>query len=230
MKNYFLLLISLFTLLTSTNAQFGQECDIEVQAIISPSSRVTYNTVDTFDIIVRIKNNGPSRLIAGDEFVVNYSVGDGTSNTVSIDTLLLVGSNRTMEIGEARNYTLAKDFILIGNNIFSACASVSGTTMFPTNTNKFPGECERFVVSVKEQSIDINKVYFAQNRVIVKLNGVAAREVKIFDITGKLIKSSNKLKTKEISIPFTNQNKGFYFVTVTDQNGSQATAKFVVSQ
>ena len=227
---YFLLLVFISLLSNNLNAQSIQDCNVEVLAILSPSSTNTYNTVDTFDIVVRIRNNGPNRLIAGDEFEINYSVGDGTSNTVDIDTLILVGSNRTMEVGESRTYTLAKDFILNGNNVFSACADVRGTVMFPNNTNKFSSECEQFVVSINEQSIQINKVYFAQNKVVIKLNAAAAIDINIYDITGKLIKSSNKVQTKEVSIPFANQNKGFYFVTVTDINGNQSAAKFVVSQ
>ncbi|MFT6167434.1 MAG: hypothetical protein ACJAV5_001897 [Vicingaceae bacterium] len=229
MKYYYLLIIAL--LLSSTiNAQFGQDCNIEVLAILSPSSTKTYNTIDTFDIEVRIRNNGPNTLIPGDEFKINYSVGDGTSNSISIDTLLLVGFNRIMQVGEGRTYILAKDFIINGNNIFSACASVSGTSIYPNNTNKFPGECEQFVVNIEEQSIKINKAYYTNNQVIVKLNNVVAREIKVYDITGKLITSRTNILGKEVSIPFEKKTKGFYFVTVTDKNGNQSTAKFVISQ
>tara|TARA_B110000503_G_scaffold143293_1_gene243870 strand:+ start:1313 stop:2002 length:690 start_codon:yes stop_codon:yes gene_type:complete len=229
MKYYYLLIIALL-LSCAINAQFGQDCNIEVLAILSPSSTKTYKTIDTFDIEIRIRNNGPNTLIPGDEFKLNYSVGDGTSNTISVDTLLLVGFNRIMQVGEGRTYILAKDFIINGNNIFSACASVSGTSIYPNNTNKFPGECEQFVVNIEEQSIKINKAYYTNNQVIVKLNNVVAREIKVYDITGKLITSRTNILGKEVSIPFEKKTKGFYFVTVTDKNGNQSTAKFVISQ
>jgi hypothetical protein len=229
MKKIYSLLIALILFL-GAKAQFNQQIDIEVQAVISPSSSQTYNTVDTFDIIIRIKNNGPSTLIPGDEFKVSYTVGDGTANTVTVDTLLLVGDTRSMQVGEGRTYTLAKDFIINGNNIYSACADVSGTTQFPTNTNKFPGECERFVVDLNENLIQINKAYFSQNKVIVNLNDQNIHVLNIYDITGKLIVSRSNISAKEVSIPFEKKAKGFYFVTVAHQNGSQSTAKFVVNQ
>ncbi|MDA9312019.1 T9SS type A sorting domain-containing protein [Vicingaceae bacterium] len=229
MKYYYSLIIALFLTITAS-AQFGQNSDIEVLAILSPSSTNTYSTVDTFDIEVRIRNNGPNTLIPGDEFIINYSVGDGTSNSVSIDTLLLVGFNRIMQVGEGRTYILAKDFIINGNNIFSACASVSGTTIYPININKFPGECEQFVVNIKDQSIKINKAYYANNQIVIKLNDVMAREINVYDITGKLINSRTNVQGKEVSIPFEKKTKGFYFVTITYKNGNQSTAKFVVSQ
>lgn len=229
MKHCYSFIIALL-LSTTISAQFGQENDVEVQAVLSPSSAKTYNTIDTFDIEVRIKNNGPNTLIPGDEFIVNYSVGDGSANSISVDTLILVGSNRIMQVGEGRTYLLAKDFIINGNNVFSACASVSGTTIYPNNTNKFPGECEQFVVDLAEQAIKINKAYFSKNQVIIKLNDVLAREIKIYDITGKLINTRTNLRSTEVSIPFAKRTKGFYFVTVRDKNGGQSTAKFVVSQ
>lgn len=229
MKYYYSLIIALLSVL-SANAQFGQDNDVEVQAILSPTSSRTYNTIDTFDIEVRIKNNGPNFLISADQFNVTYSIGDGSANTVTVDTLILVGNNRTMAVGEGRTYIIAKDFIINGNNVFSACASVSGTVQHPNNTNKFPGECEQFVVNVAEQAIKINKTYFSNNQAIVKLNNVSAKEIMIYDITGKLISASSNLQSKEVSIPFENKTKGFYFVTVTDKNGNQSTAKFVVSQ
>ncbi len=229
MKFYYSL-ITAFLLTFTASAQFDQNSDIEVLAILSPSSANTYNTVDTFDIEVRIRNNGPNTLIPGDEFIINYSVGDGTSYSISVDTLLLLGFNRIMQVGEGRTYILAKDYIINGNNIFSACASVSGTTLYPNNINKFPGECEQFVVNIEEQSIQINKAYYANNQILIKLNNLLAREINVYDITGKLIKSRTNVQGKEVSIPFEKKTKGFYFVTVRDKNGNQSTAKFVVNQ
>ena len=135
-----------------------------------------------------------------------------------------------MQVGEGRTYILAKDYIINGNNIFSACASVSGTTLYPNNINKFPGECEQFVVNIEEQSIQINKAYYANNQILIKLNNLLAREINVYDITGKLIKSRSNVQGKEVSIPFEKKTKGFYFVTVRDKNGNQSTAKFVVNQ
>lgn len=229
MKTLFIVLFSIISVATA-NAQFSQENDVEVQAILSPTSSQTYNSVDTFDIIVRIKNNGPTALIAGDQFKVNYSVGDGTPNSISVDTLILVGDNRTMQVGEGRTYTLAKDFIINGNNIFSACASVSGTILYPINTNKLPTECEQFVVNIDEQTTKIEQVYYSQQKVIIQLNQNLAKEVNIYDITGKLILSEKNINSNNISLPFSKKVKGFYFVNVVDQNGNQATAKFVVNQ
>jgi hypothetical protein len=228
MKFYSIIFALIFS--HAVSAQFGQEIDAEVISIVSPNSAVTYNTVDTFDVVVRIRNNGPNTLIAGDEFIVNYSIGDGSANSISVDTVILVGSNRTMQINEDRTYTLAKDFIINGNNLFSACASVSGTTRYPRNTNKSPEDCEQFFVSVKEQPVQINKVYYANNQILIKLNSATPLEVKLFDITGKLIQTRSNVIGKEISIPFAKKTKGFYFVTITDKNGNQSTAKFVVSQ
>jgi len=128
---YYLLLISICSISSNLTAQFGQDCDIKVQDIISPSSSITYKTLDTFDIIIQIRNFGPNNLIAGDKFLITYSIGDGTNNSISIDTVISVGTNRSLNAHQSREYTIAKDFIINGNNIFSACASVNGTTLYP---------------------------------------------------------------------------------------------------
>ena len=47
---------------------------------------------------------------------------------------------------------------------------------------------------------------------------------------GKLIVSRSNISAKKVSIPFEKKTKGFYFITVAHQNGSQSTAKFVVNQ
>ncbi|MBL4707808.1 MAG: T9SS type A sorting domain-containing protein [Flavobacteriales bacterium] len=222
-KKYTLLLISA---LCFTSA-FSQN-DIKVQDIISPSAR-TYNTVDTFDIIIRIQNLGPNRLIPGDKFDITYSIEDGTLNSQFFDTLLLVNGSRAMEVGEGRIYTLATDFIINGNNTFAACADVSGTTIYTQNTNKNPGDCATFIVSVEQQQLDIEKLYFADNAIHLSLNRADKVKLEIFDITGKLILESNVPSKSNNIIPFNAPSNGFYFIKLTTNNGAQTSSKFVVN-
>jgi hypothetical protein len=203
--------------------------DIKVQDIISPDSK-TYNTVDTFDIVVRIQNLGPNILVQGDNFNINYSVGDGTPNSQSFDIMLPVGGNRAMEVNEARIYPIATGFEINGNGSFALCVDVGdGTTAFPTNLNKDPGSCKAFIVNVKEEQLDIEKVYYADNAIYVSLNRADNVTLEIFDITGKLILESSFQNKSNNIIPFDAPNRGFYFIKVTNKNGVQTSSKFIVN-
>lgn len=226
-KTYTFLLLCIFCTLSGFS-QTSIENDIKVQDIISPSAR-TYNTVDTFDIVIRIQNLGPNPLISGDKFNLSYSIEDGTPNSQFFDTLLLVGGSRAMAVNEARIYTLAKDFIINGNNTFAACADVSGTTIYTKNTNKNPGDCATFIVSLAQQRLEIEKIYFADEAIHLFLNRSEKVTLEIFDITGKLILKGKAQNRSNNIIPFNAPSKGFYFIKLTTANGVQTSSKFAVN-
>ena len=226
MKKIYYLLLGLL-LFTDLYAQPRQN-DLKVVAILSPTSNQTYSTVDTFDIVIEIINLGPNTIISADSLQFNYSIDNGTPASRFFDTLLTVG-NRELNINEKRTYTLQNQFIINDNSIYSACASISGTVIYPINTNKLPGKCEQFFVNLQKESIGIEKMYYTGNELIVA-SSIPTNDIRIYDITGKLILSLFNIKSKNLTIPFEQKTKGFYFATVTDANGNQATAKFVVSQ
>ena len=226
-KKYTLLLISTACCLTIF-AQGDFENNIKVQDVVSPSAR-TYNTVDSFDIVIRIQNLGPNALIPGDKFNISYSVGDGSINSQFFDTLLQVGGSRSMVVNEARVYTLANNFKINGNNQFSACADVSGTSIYTKNTNKDPGDCAIFIVNLEQEQLSIDKVYFADRSIYLSINKPEAIKLEVFDITGKLVLESSTKNQTNTSIPFDAPSSGFYFIKLTSASGLQTSSKFVVN-
>lgn len=201
---------------------------VDVQAIISPNNGEEFNTLDTFDIVARIKNEGPNDLLAGDQFKISYSVGDGGPNSRDFDTIITVGSNRNMVVGEGRTYTIATDFIVNGNNYYATCVSVTGTNLYPVNTVKNPSECVQFVVSIPENKLEIETVYYADNEIHLNLNRSENVIAQIFNISGKeLLNVSINSKTNKLS--FKDSAKGFYFIKLSGKYVRTTTAKFVIN-
>jgi len=194
-------------------ALFSQSNDIKVVDIISPSSNQTYQAVDSFDITIRIQNIGPNILISGDRFDLSYSIEDGTPNSVYIDTALFVGGSRNMNVGEARIYTLATNYRVEGNGSFAVCASIAGTDLYPQNTNKDPGDCVTFVVSLEEQKLEVEQLYYANQAIRLNVNHVEQFQLEVYDITGKLmLTQSLRNQQGEQRIPFNAPSNGFSFL------------------
>lgn len=223
-KYSFLLGLSLFCF-----ALFSQSNDIKVVDVISPSSSQTYQSVDSFDITIRIQNIGPNILISGDRFDLSYSIEDGTPNSVYIDTALFVGGSRNMNVGEARIYTLATNYQIAGNGSFAVCASIAGTDLYPQNTNKDPGDCVTFVVSLEEQKLEVEKLYYANQAIRLKVNHAEQIQMEVYDITGKLMLTQSIRNQKgEQLIPFDAPSNGFYFIQLIDNRGNSFSSKFAV--
>lgn len=227
----FLLLTGIVLLLAEANI-FAQSSSnsIFVQQVFSPAANRNYNTIDSADFIIRIRNQGPNALIGGDQFILSYSISDGTPNgSVDYDTLLQVGTP-TMRVGELREFTVHKNIKFNGNKIVAACADVRrGTVLYPNNPNKNSGDCSTFSVGIDENEVKIDKVYFNNNTLFFSLNQPTNTTIEVHDITGKLILSRRLSNKVAQSIPMSNQSKGFYFLRVTNKGGSSAIAKFVVN-
>jgi len=219
----------LFTLLLVLGLSIeinAQSNEIEVIQVPSPIKNTNYNSPDSADIIIRIRNVGPSPIETYDSLRIAYSVSR-TDTAFDFDTTLSV--NRRIQVGAADQYTLVKNYRIEGEGTFSVCAEIKGTLFYPQNTSKFPGECSQFLVSVKKVDLKPSKVYFSSGTIYFDLNEVVSGKVEVFDITGKLL-LKNKLKpNKKQSITFDASSKGFYFLKVIDNNGNNSTSKFIVN-
>jgi len=223
-KKYTLSILSLLFVV----AGFAQQNSFRVINILSPSARVIYQTVDSADFIIEIRNDGPNALIAGDEFRVNYSLGDGGPNSSDSTILVQVGGTQSMAGGEFRTYTLEKNVKFSGNTIFSACADVLGSVIYPTNTEKNSSDCERFAVGIEKQVLKIENVSYANQQINVSLNQDSDIKLEVFSITGRRIFEKSLKRTSSVIIPLSIAVKGFYFLKVSNESGSNATSKFVV--
>ena len=130
-----ILVLGLFFLVSLDSS--GQDNAEKVVEILKPNSGLLYTAFDSTEVVIRIKNEGPNDLIAGDQFKVTYSLSNASGTGVDFDTLIQVGSP-TLTAGSTRSYTINSKLKFEGDNTYSLCADVvRGTTLYPTNTNKF---------------------------------------------------------------------------------------------
>lgn len=226
-------ILSLLGLFVLTESVFGQgssqENSLDIQRINSPVMGQQFNSVDSFDIEVRIINNGPNFLIAADQFKVSYSVGDGGPNSRNVDTLITVGGTSVMQVGQFRNYSIAKDVLVNGNNNYSTCVYVNGTNDYPMNTNKTPFKCVQYAVSIPKTDLTIENIYYAKGNVNLELNSARNFNIKIYSMTGRKVAEERILAKKSAVINFDAPEKGFYFMQIKSDNGTTTTSKFVVN-
>ena len=207
----------------------SSENSLRIFQILAPSSNQLYNTVDSSDFIVRVENLGPNEIVPADRFHIEFSISDGTGvNSQDFDTSILVGGNFNLEVGGVRTYTLAEDIKFNGNGDFSARANITGTDAYTTNTNKNSSKSTVFVVDLKEVPLKLEKVYYAEGRVIFSLNEPKNLRAEIYDITGKMVANEAFKNKKEHSFSFSSKHKGFYFMKVITTDGKSTTAKFTV--
>ena len=208
----------------------NQENSFEVSRIVSPIKDLNYKLNDSADFIIRVRNLGPNSIIAGDFLKIKYSLfSDDGNDDQSFDTSIMVGS--PMEVGKLLEYKLAEGLLLgSSNNTFIACASVEGSSIYPINTNKFPTLCTPFAVSLEELKLKITNVYYAEGRLYFNLNSNASLTANVFDITGKLLQRNKLDKRGNQSFSFNPPNRGFYFIKILDNKGTNTTAKFIANQ
>ena len=231
----FLLVVCFISAITAQGQV--QENSIKVQQVFSPKNNTFYNEVDSFDIIIRIRNLGPEIILAGDQFNLSYSIGDGGIGTQSFDTLLQVGDSTSafnrgnMPVNQLREYVIARNYKINGNNLFAVCADVKeGTVLYPINPLKDAGDCVQFTVGIEDQKPSISKLYYANNTINFSLNNPSDHlNIEVYDITGKVLLRKTLKNQFEQSISMGEQNKGFYFLKLISQKGESVTAKFVVN-
>lgn len=224
-KKAILFMMSIF--LMGTMRIDAQENGVKVVEILNPNSGFLYASIDSSEVVIRILNEGPNDLIAGDQFKVKYTLSDGSGNGQEFDTLIAVGSP-TLVSGRARIYTINSNLKFNGDNLYSVCAGLTeGTVLFPTNSNKFSTECETFTVSIEEVILKVKKLYVSDNQLNFNLSSVN-NIAEIYDITGKLILSKTLRNNTKHQIQLNHPAKGFYFLKIIHQSGKSTTAKFVV--
>jgi hypothetical protein len=213
---------------TTISAQEIYENELVVTRIVVPSSSVTYNTVDSSAFIIRIQNRGPHVLTSGDGIKFNYTLSNNSGQSESYDTTIVVGTP-DFTVGSVREYTLNAKIYLNGDDLFSSCASSSGSVVYPINTSKSPSECELFFVGLDEEKVSIDKAYFTDNTIHLSLSHAVAAQAEVYDITGKLIQSSKLNAQKKQVIEFNGAARGFYFLKILQREGSSSIARFIVN-
>ena len=200
-----------------------------VTKIVSPVSSFNYPLNDSADFVIEVRNEGPNSVIAGDLLNISYNIfGASGNNSQSYDTSITVG--KTMPVGAIIRYTLHKNIGLGSNGErFTACADISGSFVYPVNTNKFPNKCAPFIVSLPKADLALNEVYYANGKLFFKLNSNEKITAEVFDITGKSIKRIQLTPPFNGSFPLNISIKGFYFMKVYSNLGTAATVKFVVN-
>jgi len=208
----------------------GNSNSFSVTEIVSPVAYFNYKLNDSSDFIIEVRNQGPNSVIAGDILNISYNIfGESGSNSQSYDTSITVG--KTMPVGAIIRYTLHKNIDLGGTGEgFTACADISGSFIYPVNTNKFPGKCAPFAVSLSEKALSLNEVYYANGQLFFSLKSNESVIAEVFDITGKSIKKIRLAKTSNQGFPLNIPVNGFYFMKVYSNSGTAATVKFVVNQ
>ena len=228
MKYYFyifLLITGVFTLSTSLYGQSEISNDAEVLEVVSPVANFNYAAEDRVDYVIRIRNNGPNNLIAGDQFRLSYSLAN-QDTTIAFDTAITVGE--PMEVGRVIGYTILEDMTFGSSNNFSACANVNGTNIFPINTNKFPGACSSFIVGIEDLRLAVDQVFYNDGGIHFFINQSGKFDLEIFDMTGKLLLQKTLAGNQEQKINFNDAVKGLYFLKITDQERNTAIKKFIV--
>ena len=227
MKSIRIGLICFFCLLLADSYLIAQN-ELIVSQVVSPSSAVTYQSIDSSDFVVRIVNKGPNTLDAGDGIRFEYSISSSAGSSTVYDTTMIVG-NFPLAVNQIREYTIGKDLPLNGDATFSACAEIKGTVVYPNNTTKKQAECQFFFVGLDETSIEISKIRFTSNQISFSLNDIVRAEAEIYDITGKVLKREKLKPQKQQTISFTRTAKGFYFLKIITASGNSSIAKFVVN-
>lgn len=226
-KKYFLSL-SLILSCTAIMAQSSTN-SFEVTEIIAPVPSFNYDINDSSNFTIQVRNLGPNIITLGDYLNINYNIFDASgNNNLSKDTAIRV--NKAMPIGAINRFILARNIALGNSNKnFTACADVSGSILYPVNTNKFPGKCSPFIVSIAKQKLVINDLYYATNALHFTLKTSEAITAEVFDITGKSLKKLSLSKAAKQSFPLNLSVKGFYFVKVYSESGAATTKKFIVN-
>ena len=228
MKKTLLFLFTSVLSVASLVAQFDSN-GFEVTEIIAPVPSFNYDVNDTSDFIIQVRNQGPNGISIGDLLNISYSIysADG-STSLSNDTNIRVANS--MPVGRISRFTLHKNVALGNSNEnFTACADISGSTVYPVNTNKFPSECSPFVVSIAKQKLVINDLYYAAEKLHFNLNSNETITAEVFDITGKSLKKIKLSKASEQNIPLNIPVNGFYFVKIYNESGAATTKKFIVN-
>ena len=86
------------------------------------------------------------------------------------------------------------------------------------------------VLSTQEFSENVFYVYPnpASEKVFLQLTlAVVVKEIRLFDLQGRLIRRESSLKSSMIEIETSSLHSGLYFVQVIDDNGSASIARFV---
>lgn len=203
-----------------------QTNSLEVLQLVSPQGNFNYQESDSVNFVIRIQNNGPNDLIAGDQFNITYSIANKNS-TYAIDTNITVGS--AMQVDQILQYTIARDITFSNSNNFVACATVNGTNLFPNNPNKFPTKCASFVVNIEKHRLPINKLYYASGKLTFSIEQKKNFRAEVFDITGRLLLSKTLNGNQQQELNFAPPSKGIYFLKVNDFNGGTSTKKFIIN-
>lgn len=227
-KKYFLS-FTLVLFAVSAFAQTGSN-GFEVTEIIAPAPSYNYDLNDSSDFIIQVRNTGPNAISVGDFLNINYNIFSSNGSTIlSSDTSIRVAN--PMPIGEISRFTIQEGVALGNSNeYFTACADISGSSIYPTNSNKFPGKCSPFIVSIAKQNLVVNNLFYAAGELHFNLKSSEAITAEVFDITGKSLKKINLSKASKQSFPLTIPVKGFYFVKVYSNSGASTTKKFIVNQ
>lgn len=204
----------------------AQSNELEVFQVASPIENTNYKSLDSADIIIRIRNIGPNNIEAFDSLRISYSVSK-IDTAFEFDTTIV--SNQRIAVGSAGQITVVEDYRIEGQGTFSVCAEVTGTYFYPINTSKFPGECSQFIVSVKKADLKPSKVFYSSGALNFELNEVINGRVEIFDITGKVLMDTPLKPLTKQQVYFPSPSRGFYFMKIIGKDGSNSTAKFVVN-
>ncbi len=223
MKRIFPFFFLTVILSMGANAQINE---MEVAQVPSPIKNVNYNSPDSADIIIRIRNIGPNTIDAFDSIRVRYTISQ-TDTAIQIDTTLAAG--RPVVPNSLIQFTLRENYKFEGKGAFSVCADALGTILYPTNSSKFPGACSQFLVGIESIDLKPNKVYFANGQLNFELKEAFSGKMQIFDITGKSLQENVLKSSKKHKISFNTSAKGFYFLKIIDQNGNSSISKFVVN-
>lgn len=223
MKRIFPFFFLLMFLSLTADAQVNE---MEVAQVPSPIKNTNYNSPDSADIIIRIRNVGPNTIQTFDSIRVRYTISQ-SDTAIQIDTTLFPG--RPVVPNSLIQFTLRENYKFEGKGSFSVCADALGTILYPTNPSKFPGACSQFLVGIESVDLKPNKVYFSNGRLNFELQEAFAGQVLIFDITGKALQENVLRSNKKHSISFNTSAKGFYFLKIIDQSGNSSISKFVVN-
>lgn len=225
------LIIAFFCINNANGQGQGNSNALKVVQVASPVANFNYKLNDSVDIIIRIRNEGPNALIAGDQFKLTYSVANNDT-TYSDDTLVQVGE--AMAVNRILEYTIIEDLVLDELILdsafnFSVCADVSGTVIYPVNTNKIRNACSAFIVGIEKLKPSVESIFYANGSLNFKINHPTQLKAYVFDLTGRQLAGKTINPKLSQSIDLSNPSKGFYFLKLIDKAGNSAITKFVIN-
>lgn len=215
------------TLFLGVGISAQESNSVAVSDIVSPIAHFNYKLEDSVDFIIRIRNIGPNEIIGADQFLLSYSISNNDTS-FSVDTTLRVGSN--MPVNTVLEYTIRENIGFNSSNQFSVCADVRrGTVLFPDNQNKFPGQCNSFVVGIEKNELPLTSIFYSMGKLHFSLGQNSTVHASIYNISAKRLIRKTISGNQSQRINFSAPSKGIYFLVVEDNNGNRASAKFVVN-